>query len=124
MKSVIKELIRHESFKEVYTRLYNCILSNGFIVIHEIDTQQILQKQGFQISPLRQLLFFHPNYMKVILDNDPLAVNAVPLKFVIREIEPNKTSVSFADPVVNFSGYELPDALANELREKINRMVE
>ncbi len=41
------------------------ILAEGFLILHEIDTQSIVSKHGIIIKPLKQILFFHPNYIQI-----------------------------------------------------------
>src|SRR5687768_2157409 len=98
MKAAIKETILNKRFDMVLTDIKCNIIANDFLLIYEINTTQILAAHQIAIPELRQLLFFHPRYMKEILATDPLGVNEVPLKIVIREIEPDKTSISFLDP--------------------------
>ena len=115
MKAAVDEIIVNKPFDRVLEEARNKIITTGFLLIHEIDTQQILKMQAINILPLRQLLFFHPQYMKKILENDPLAVAEVPLKLVLREIDAAKTSVTYVNPLVNLQDYKLDDSLAKEL---------
>lgn len=123
MKAAIKEIINHQPFNSVLSNIKKNILLNDFLLIHEINTKQILATHGVTIPELRQLLFFHPRYMQQILDNDPLGVNEAPLKIIIREIERDKTSVSFPDPDVNFADYNLSSTMVKELSAKIHSIV-
>jgi uncharacterized protein (DUF302 family) len=119
MKAAIKEFIVDRPFSIVLSDTKRNIILNDFLLIHEINTKQILAAHHIIIPELRQLFFFHPRYMKEILASDPLAVNEVPLKIVIREIEPDKTSISFPDPVVNLDDYNVNNDMASELLTKI-----
>jgi uncharacterized protein (DUF302 family) len=119
MKAAIKESILDQPFSIVLSDVKRNILSNDFLLIHEINTKQILAAHHIIIPELRQLFFFHPRYMKEILASDPLAVNEVPLKIVIREIERDKTSISFPNPVVNLDDYKVNPDMARELLKKI-----
>ena len=123
MKSAIEESIVMKPFDEVLATLRNNIVSNGFLVLHEINTMEILAKSGIEINPLRQILFFHPTYMKDILAIDPLMVNEVPLKIVVRFIDSTNTSVSFPNPTKNMLGYGGSESLAFELYGKLQDIV-
>lgn len=123
MKPAVEEIIINKAFEYVLEEAKNKILAIGFLLINEIDTQRILKTQAINISPLRQLLFFHPQYMKRILENDPLAVAEVPLKLVLREIDATKTSVTYINPLVNLQDYKLDDSLAEELLQIIESIL-
>ncbi len=119
MKSAIIEVTVNRPFEEVMNTLRANIVSNGFMVLHEINTTEILSKQGIIIDDLRQLLFFHPSYMKDVLNVDPLLVNEVPLKFVVRSLNRNETNISIASPLESMSDYLGAEAIAAKLLEKI-----
>ena len=123
MKSAIIEKIIEKPFEQVLTAIRSNIVSNGLLLLHEINTQEILAKHGIEIKPLRQILFFHPRYMSEILGGDPLAVNEAPMKIVIREIDTIQTSVSFPNPVISFSDYNCDKIMGIELLEKINSII-
>jgi uncharacterized protein (DUF302 family) len=119
MRSSIIEIAVKKPFDEAINALKANIVANGFLILHEINTTEILSKHGIKINELRQLLFFHPNYMKDVLQIDPLLVNEVPLKFVIRSIKHNETSISISNPLQSMSDYKGTEALSTELLEKI-----
>ncbi len=72
-------------FEETLRALRDNIVSADMMVLHEIDTQAIIAKAGVPSDGLRQLLYFHPRYMKRVLEANPAAVIEAPLKFVVRE---------------------------------------
>jgi uncharacterized protein (DUF302 family) len=123
MRAAIIETNLEKPFGYVFDELKKCIMANGFLLIHEINTQEILAGSGIEILPLRQLLFFHPMYMKQILDHDTLAVNEAPLKIVVREISNRQTNISFPDPRINFGDYKLPARFAEELFFKLYKII-
>lgn len=85
-------------------------------VLHEIDPQALLRRGGIEIEPARQLLFFHPRYMKRLLDADPAAVLEAPLKFAVLT-EGGRLVARWYDPVQSFARYGVGalDELAGEL---------
>lgn len=46
MKKEIIERIVYSPFETVYTQLKENILAEGFLILHEIDTQSIVSKHG------------------------------------------------------------------------------
>jgi len=119
VKSAIVEIVVNESFEDAINSLKKNIVAKGFLVLHEINTTEILLKHGIIIDELRQLLFFHPDYMVDVLKIDMLLVNEIPLKFVVRSINQNETSISFTNPLKSMSDYQNAEDLAIRLLEKV-----
>ena len=124
MKSAIIEVSILKPFEEVLSVVRANIRAEGFLLLHEINTQEILANHGITIGELRQIFFFHPSYMVDILKNDPLAVNEVPLKLVIRSTTREETHLSFPNPVATMMDYNCDKALAVELLKKIRSILE
>ncbi len=124
MRSSIIEKTTTLPFETVCQLIRNNIASNGFLILNEINTQKIVVQQGIVIPKLIQILFFHPRYISIILENDPLAINEVPIKIVIREIKDCNTSVSFPNPEMSFREYNSLGKLALELLNKISIITE
>lgn len=120
MKLTVEEKKISKSFLETYNILKERIVSSGFLLLHEIDTKQIVSKHGVSIYPLKQLLFFEPKYISQIMQKDYLAINDIPLKFVIKYVDEHITSVSYQNPVKNLSDYE--DLSSDTSTELLNRI--
>ncbi|WP_190810214.1 hypothetical protein [Flagellimonas sp. S3867] len=61
MKSTVEHKGLGVLFVEVYETLKERILQNGFLLLHEINTQQIVSRHGITIHPLRQFFFLNPD---------------------------------------------------------------
>ena len=70
-------------FNAVCHAITQNIKSAGFLLLHQINTQDIVSKHGIAIRPLKQFLFFHPTYIDQIIKQDPLAINEIPVKVVV-----------------------------------------
>jgi uncharacterized protein (DUF302 family) len=105
-------------FDRLLPKAVSAITEHGFLIIHQIDPQAILARHGMEVERIRQLLFFHPVYMRQILFLSPDAVIEAPLKLVLREAGEGCTSISYFDIVAHFSGYPLPEHFGKELAEK------
>lgn len=123
MKATVLHKTLGYSFYETYTMIKERIKQNGFLLLHEINTQNVVAKQGIIIPKLIQLLFFEPKYVGQIMGNDPLAINDIPLKFVIRSLGNGHTEVSFQDPIGNLRDYKLEGEMLNELRKRIDEIL-
>jgi uncharacterized protein (DUF302 family) len=117
------ETISLYNFDETVDRLRQSILTEDLLLVHEINTQQILKASGLSINGLIQLLFFAPRYMKVILEQNPAAVLIAPLKVVIMEDAAQRVTVRYPDPVYLFQGYTGLTALGNELTQLMTQVV-
>jgi len=106
-------------FGQLYGALKKRIVDHGFLLLHEIDTQAIVAKHGVSIPQLKQLLFFEPKYIAEIMTNDPLAINDIPLKLVLQEIDAQTTQLSFKNPVGSLQDYGLKPEMAAELLKRV-----
>jgi uncharacterized protein (DUF302 family) len=93
------------SLEETVTRLKKNITAEDLWLIHEINPQLLLQKEGLKMYGARQLLFFHPRYMKVLLGINPEALIEVPLKLVVMEMSDSTISVNYTDIRSKLSSY-------------------
>ncbi|MCK0159594.1 DUF302 domain-containing protein [Allomuricauda sp. F6463D] len=124
MKTNVNHQTLQQPFGQVYNTLKKRIVAHGFLLLHEIDTQAIVAKQGVAIPQLRQLLFFEPKYIAQIMENDPLAINDIPLKLVLQEIDAQTTQLSFKNPVGSLRDYGLDPEMAEELLGRIFNIIE
>lgn len=85
------------------------------VLICEIDPRQIMRRDRRAISPLRQLLFFHPRYMHRLLEADPSAVLLAPLKVIAIEQDDRTVQVLSTAPRVLFANHPLLVKLATDL---------
>ncbi|MHA7832798.1 MAG: DUF302 domain-containing protein, partial [Flagellimonas sp.] len=67
--------------------------------------------------------FFEPKYIAQIMENDPLAINDIPLKLVIQEIDAQTTQLSFKNPVGSLQDYNLDPSIATELLDRVQGIV-
>jgi uncharacterized protein (DUF302 family) len=111
-------------FDETVERLKRAIEAEDLWLIHEIDPQMLLQRGGFRIQPIRQLLFFHPRYMRRLLERDPNAVIEAPLKLVIAQSPDGAVTVRYINIDTSFARYPALTDLAAELTTICQRLVQ
>ena len=102
------------SFDQTVERLRAAIVTADMMVLHEIDTQAIVRRGGIEIPGVRQLLYFHPRWMKIVVETAPDAVIEAPLKWVIRET-PDGIRCNASLPSQTFGRYAGLEAMAREL---------
>ena len=124
MKVSVQHIVVDVPFQEVYEILKKRIVEEGFLLLHEIDTQKIVSAHGVNIPALRQLLFFEPKYIEQIMQRDTLAINDIPMKLVLLDKDNKKTHISFQNPVKSLKEYELDADMLKELFERILKIVE
>jgi uncharacterized peroxidase-related enzyme len=95
--------------------LKQAIAAQDLLLIGEIDPRKILMSAGLSLRPARQLLFFHPRYMKRLLEADARAVSEVPLKIVVLESHDGSVVLRGPDVTRSFACYRGLDELAEEL---------
>ena len=117
-------IIIGKPFQDVLDGARRAIIDVGFLIIHEIDTTAIMRKAGFEITETRQLLFFHPSYMKTIFENDPQLVILAPLKIVVQQSVNGETLVTYTSPLKLFQGYARLQKLQAALENEVNTIIE
>lgn len=109
-------------FDETLSRIRRAIEAENLMVVHEINPQQMLRMVGVRTGGMRQVLFFHPRYMKQIMETNRNAGIEPPLKVLVME-SPNGVMVRYEDPVHQFQAYLGLGGIAEELRGIFERVV-
>lgn len=124
MKANNNSIVLEQPFDRVLSNAREAILNHGFLLLHEINPPAILATQQIITGPIRQLLFFHPVFMKQLLDQDPTAVIEVPLKLVLRATDAGDTQLTYHQPALQLQGYAGLEALGTVLQAKMEAVVE
>jgi uncharacterized protein (DUF302 family) len=111
------------SFEDTIKVLKAAIESESMWLIHEIDPQMLLKREGLEILCTRQLLFFHPRYMKKLLGINPNALIEAPLKFVVMQMPNNTVSVHYLNIEMQFNRYNNFEEFAEELSQICKRLI-
>lgn len=117
------KMIVNKPFADVLARASKAITENGFLLIHEINTTAIMQKAGYTVPEVRQLLFFHPRYMEVILNREAEAVIRVPLKIVLFSEREDETVVTYTHPKSLFVDFVSLKELSKDLQNAVEAVV-
>ena len=108
------------AFPDVLARLRKSIEAADMWILHEIDPQALLAKDGYRIGPARQILFFHPRLMARLLATDSAAVLEAPLKFAVLELADGTVMVSWNNPTGALARYQ--NAALTALGEELSRV--
>ena len=112
-----------QDFETTLATLKHAIESENLMVVHEVDAQQMLRMVSVRVGGMRQILFFHPRYMKRILEGNRNGGIEPPLKVLVMETPDGRVMVRYHDPVHQFAPYPGLEALATELHDVVARVV-
>lgn len=119
-----RALVVDRSVDELIGRVKQCIEAEDLWVLHEINPQMLLERGGYAIAAVRQVLFFHPRLMVRVVGSDRAALLEAPLKFAIIGLSDKQSELRWIDPELTFARYrssqlaELGRELSN-LQQKI-----
>jgi uncharacterized protein (DUF302 family) len=110
-------------FDETVALLKQAIGAENLMVIDEINPQQMMRLVGMRTGGMRQLLFFHPRYMKAIIGANPNGGIEAPLKVLVMERPDGKTVVRYHDLKHLFAPYAGLEEIASEMQGAMERIV-
>lgn len=117
------EVVSRYDFEQTLHRLRGKVEAEGLLLLYEIDTQKIVKSKDIEIDGLRQLLFFHPRYIKTILDHNSSGVVEAPLKLVVMEMPLPNVVVRYIRPSYLFGRYAGLAELGNTLNHVMANLV-
>jgi uncharacterized protein (DUF302 family) len=110
-------------FADTVDLLKGTIEENNLMVIQEVDAQRMLRMVNVKTGGMKQILFFHPRYMKKIISANRNAGIVPPLKVIVMERPDGKVMVRYDKPAHQFEGYEGLSDIAEELEGLIQKVV-
>ncbi len=112
------------AFEDTLQRLKEAITARDLWLIHEIDPQALLSRDGYEVAPARQLLFFHPRYAARLLAANPAALIEIPLKIAVLQMPDGCVLVRHVDVEAMLSRYAGLAPLASELAILLREVVD
>jgi uncharacterized protein (DUF302 family) len=113
--SEARTLRSHREVEDCAAFLKDEIAQRDLWIVGELNPQTLASKAGITTRPARQLLFFHPRYLKIILEANPAALFEIPLKVAIFQDAQGTTRVRFSDVDELFRNYPELTGLKTEL---------
>jgi len=110
-------------FADTVDLLKGTIEEQNLMVIKEIDAQQMLRMVDVKTGGMKQILFFHPRYMKKIIAANRNAGIVPPLKVIVMERPDGKVMVRYVQPVHLFEGYDGLAEISSELQGVMETVV-
>ncbi|MEQ9569570.1 MAG: DUF302 domain-containing protein [Longimicrobiales bacterium] len=109
-------------FDQTIALIKQAIEGENLMVLHEINPQQMLRMVGVRTDGMRQILFFHPRFMKQIVETNRNAGIVPPLKILVMERPDGTVMVRYHDPVHLFQPYDGLEGVASELNTVVQRI--
>jgi uncharacterized protein (DUF302 family) len=103
------------NFDDTVDMLKGAIEAKNLMVIKEVDAQKMLRMVDVKTKGMKQLLFFHPRYMKSIMKTNKNATIEPPLKIVVMEKPDGKVMVKYIKPSYLFGRYVGMEKIGEEL---------
>ncbi|MEE9167486.1 MAG: DUF302 domain-containing protein [Candidatus Neomarinimicrobiota bacterium] len=124
MKLPESQVIRASAydFNDTVEILAAAIEEENLMLIKEIDAQKMLKMVDKKVGGMKQLLFFHPRYMKRIIETNPLGSIEPPLKLAIMERPDKKVIIKYIKPTHLFSQYQGLESIGEELEEVVHKI--
>lgn len=110
-------------FDETVALLKQAIEGQNLMVVSEVNAQQMLRMVGVRTSGMRQILFFHPRFMKTIIETNRNAGIEPPLKVLVMERPDGQVMVRYHDPEHLFAPYDGLGDIASELKGVVEQIV-
>jgi len=111
------------SYSETVDILKGAIEEQNLMVIHQIDAQKMLRMAGKQVGGMSQIFYFHPMYMRKVMEANPEATIQIPLKFIVME-KPDKTVViRYFKPSAVLNQYEGEAGISSELDGLVAKII-
>jgi uncharacterized protein (DUF302 family) len=104
-------------FSDTVDLLKGAIEQQNLMVINEIDAQKMLRMVEMKSGGMKQIQFFHPRYMKAIIEKNRNGSIVPPMKIVVMEMPNGKVMVRYDRPTHMFESYEGLGDIASELEE-------
>ena len=111
-------------FNDTVELLKSAIEGQNLMVISELDIQKMLRMVGVQRKGMKKIYFFHPSYMKRILEANRHATAEPPLKIDIMEMPNGRAMVRYIKPSHIFGQYEGLEEISRELETLLVKLVE
>ena len=111
------------SFSETVDILKGAIEEQNLMVIHVIDGQKMLRMAGKEVKGMKQIFYFHPRFMKKVMEANNAATIQIPLKFIAMEKPDGKVIVRYFMPSFLLNNYKGEEKISKELDDLVSKIV-
>lgn len=114
-------------FVQALEKVRDTLMSEHLGIVSDVDVQAIFKAKMDKDIPAYHIYgACNPKLADRVLSSEPNAGTLLPCNFILREIDSDKTVLSFMDPiaVLGLSQTEEPKRVAAEAKEKLLRVLE
>ncbi len=111
------------SFSDTLTALTRAVETENLMVIETVDGQRMLRMAGLSVPGMTQVFYFHPRFMRRVLEADPMAAMQIPLKFIVMERPDGNVVVRYFKPSTVLGPYNGQAEIAAELDGLVDTIV-
>ena len=111
-------------FNDTVELLTAAIEEQNLMVLKEIDAQKMLKMVNMKVGGMKQLLFFHPRYMKMIMEANPMGTIEPPLKIAVMERPDGQVMVKYIKPSALLGKYSGFKEIGKELNEIVTQITD
>ena len=108
---------------ETVNILKGAIEEQNLMVIHVVDGQKMLRMAGKNIKGMKQIFYFHPKFMRRVIEANKEAAIQIPLKFIVMEKPNGNVIVRYFKPSKVLNDYSGVEAISNELDSLVNIII-
>jgi len=111
------------SFNDTVDILKSAIEDQNLMVMFVLDGQKMLRLAGKKVKGMKQVFYFHPTYMRRVMEANKKAVIQIPLKFVVMEKPSGKVVLRYFKASTLLNQYKGEEKIAKELDGLIENIV-
>lgn len=111
------------SFGETVSTIKGAIEDQNLMVIKVVDGQKMLRMAGKQVKGMKQIFYFHPKYMKMVMEANKMATIQIPLKIIVMEKPDGKVVLRYFRPSTLLNQYKGEEKISAELDSIVKKIV-
>ena len=112
-----------QGFDATVTTLQQAIEQHNLMVIEVVDGQKMLRMAGKQVGGMKQIFYFHPRYMKRVMEANTMATIQIPLKIIVMEKPDGRVVLRYFEPSTLLGPYKGEEAIAAELDGIVSEII-
>ncbi|MBI3809023.1 MAG: DUF302 domain-containing protein [Nitrospirae bacterium] len=103
------EKVSGSPFQATVQQLEAAVKANRLMIVGQMNHQNMLTMMNMKIKGSQTFEVFHPQYGKILFENEPAAGIAIPLRLYVYERADGKTIVTYYMPSAAFAPFKHPE---------------
>jgi len=118
-----KITISNHNFNDTVDILKAAIENQNLMVITEVNAQKMLRMAGKKVNGMKQIFYFHPKYMRRVMEANKMATIQIPLKIIVMEKPNKKVVLRYFMPSTLLNQYKGEEKIAEELDKLVKKIM-